>query len=87
MTNMKWSIQSSLCITRHLVPISSQRRIHANFIIHFMSVFSIVGDKFKLFGPVSDTVFIVFMGAIEGLHLTAIGLLGHLLGFHIYLSK
>lgn len=52
-----------------------------------MSVFSIVGDKFKLFGPVSDTVFIVFMGAIEGLHLTAIGLLGHLLGFHIYLSK
>ncbi|XP_031560299.1 probable palmitoyltransferase ZDHHC1 [Actinia tenebrosa] len=43
------------------------------------------GGQFKLFGPVPDTVFVVFVGAVEGLHITAIGLLGHLLGFHIYL--
>ena len=42
---------------------------------------------FKLFVAVTDTVFIVFAGVVAILLLVALALLGHLLGFHIYLSK
>ena len=46
------------------------------------------GDQFKLFLPVSqDEIFISFVGVMLGLLLLTIALLGHLLGFHIYLSK
>jgi len=47
-----------------------------------------VGGEFKLFAPVSsDEIFISFVGVMAGLLILAIALLGHLLGFHIYLSK
>lgn len=35
----------------------------------------------------SDKVFAAFTGVVVGLLLLTIALLGHLLGFHIYLSK
>jgi len=44
------------------------------------------GGEFKLFAPVSsDEIFISFVGVMAGLLILAIALLGHLLGFHIYL--
>jgi hypothetical protein len=54
-------------------------------VFHFSFFFS--DGQFKLFAPVSDKAFVIFVGAVEGLHIAAIGLLGHLLGFHLYLSK
>lgn len=44
--------------------------------------------KLKLFAAVpKDVIFITFLGIMLGLLLLTIALLGHLLGFHIYLSK
>lgn len=50
-------------------------------------LFFFIGEAFELFVPVSDLAFIIFMAAIAALLLVALALLGHLLGFHIYLSK
>ena len=48
----------------------------------------LLGGQFKVFVEVSsDEVFVAFLGVILGLLLLTIALLGHLLGFHIYLSK
>ena len=47
-----------------------------------------LGGEFKIFVAVSsDELFISILGVVAGLLLLAIALLGHLLGFHIYLSK
>ena len=46
-----------------------------------------LGGEFKIFVAVSDELFISILGVVAGLLLLAIVLLGHLLGFHIYLSK
>ena len=47
-----------------------------------------IGGEFKIFVAVSsDELFISILGVVAGLLLLAIALLGHLLGFHIYLSK
>ena len=41
-----------------------------------------------MFAPINDDrVFVIFTGVVGALLLLAIALLGHLLGFHIYLSK
>lgn len=50
------------------------------------SLTSLSGGEFALFAPVpADEIFISFVGVMAGLLLLTICLLGHLLGFHLYL--
>ncbi|XP_029192735.2 palmitoyltransferase ZDHHC11-like [Acropora millepora] len=59
------------------------------FVIYFTSkdeLKSLTDGKLKLFAAVpKDVIFITFLGIMLGLLLLTIALLGHLLGFHIYL--
>lgn len=59
------------------------------FVMYFVDkegIKSLTGGQFKVFVEVSsDEVFVAFLGVILGLLLLTIALLGHLLGFHIYL--
>ena len=52
-----------------------------------LNCFCIIDGELKLFAAVPKEVFITFIGVMLGLLLLTIALLGHLLGFHIYLSK
>ncbi|XP_078364716.1 uncharacterized protein LOC144649135 [Oculina patagonica] len=59
------------------------------FIMYFVdrdSLKSLTGGQFKVFVPItSDVAFVTYAGVVVALLLLSIALLGHLLGFHIYL--
>lgn len=59
------------------------------FVMYFVDkegIKSLTGGQFKIFVEVSsDEAFVTFLGVILSLLLLTIALLGHLLGFHIYL--
>ncbi|XP_068723071.1 palmitoyltransferase ZDHHC11-like [Montipora capricornis] len=58
------------------------------FVMYFTSrddLKSLTDGELKLFAAVPEEVFITFIGVMLGLLLLTIALLGHLLGFHIYL--
>lgn len=60
--------------------------VSQNKLDHFLLDLS--GGQFKVFVPISsDVAFAAYAGVVVALLLLSIALLGHLLGFHIYLSK
>lgn len=58
------------------------------YIIFDNFLLDLSGGQFKVFVPISsDEAFASYTGVVAALLLLSIALLGHLLGFHIYLSK